>query len=123
MFDGCYNLRSVGLIDTQRVTNWTSAFQNCNSLDELPALNLTVGNTFTSMFNGAGGISKAPFVNIRNTFTFANMMLSRTAIVDIFNGLASGVTSKTITVSGNPGYTSLTSVDRLIATGKGWTIA
>ena len=123
MFDGCYNLRSVGLIDTQRVTNWTSAFNNCNSLDELPALNLTVGNTFTSMFNGAGGISKAPFVNIRNTFTFANMMLSRTAIVDIFNGLASGVTSKTITVSGNPGYTSLTSVDRLIATGKGWTIA
>lgn len=123
MFDSCYNLRSVGLIDTQGVTNWTSAFNNCYSLDELPALNLTAGTTFTSMFNGDGGISKAPFLNIRNTFTFANMMLSKTAIVNIFNGLASGVTSKTITVSGNPGYASLTSADRLIATGKGWTIA
>jgi hypothetical protein len=50
-------------------------------------------------------------------------MLSRTAIVDIFNGLASGVTSKIITVSGNPGYTSLSVDERAIATNKGWTIA
>jgi hypothetical protein len=50
-------------------------------------------------------------------------MLSRTAIVDIFNGLASGVTSKTITVSGNPGSGALTAGDRLIATSKGWTVA
>ena len=51
------------------------------------------------------------------------MMLSRTAIIDIFNGLVSGVTSKNITVSSNPGFGSLTSADRLIATAKGWTIA
>jgi hypothetical protein len=50
-------------------------------------------------------------------------MLSRTAILDIFNGLASGVTSKTITVSGNPGFGALSVAERAIATGKGWTIA
>jgi hypothetical protein len=75
------------------------------------------------MFNGTTGIAKAPFVNIKLTFSFANMMLSRTAIVDIFNGLASGVTSKTITVSGNPGFGALSVAERAIATNKGWTIA
>jgi hypothetical protein len=98
-------------------------FAACPSLDELPALNLTGGTTFTNMFSGTNGISKAPFVNIKNSFSFVNMMLSRTAIVDIFNGLASGVTSKIITVSGNPGYTSLSVSERAIATNKGWTIA
>jgi hypothetical protein len=75
------------------------------------------------MFSGVNGIAKAPFVNIKLSFSFVNQMLSRAAIVDIFNGLASGVTSKTITVSGNPGYLSLTTAERAIATNKGWTIA
>ena len=123
MFNGCNNLKTIPLLDTQKVATFTNAFANCPSLNELPALNLTVGTVFTSMFAGTNGITKAPFINIRNTFSFANQMLSRTAIIDIFNGLASGVTSKIITVSGNPGYASLTSADRLIATAKGWTIA
>ena len=122
MFNGCYNLKTIPLLDTSKVTNFTGAFSNCPSLDEMPALSLS-STTISSLFSN-GGITKAPFVNIRNSFSFANQMLSRTAIVDIFNGLASGVTgSKIITVSGNPGYSSLTAAERLIATGKGWTIA
>ena len=124
IFESCTSLKKIPLLDTQRVTNWTNAFVNCHSLDELPAFNLTATTTITGMFTYTNGIAKAPFVNIRNTFTFGTQMLSRTAIVDIFNGLASGVTgSKIITVSGNPGYASLTAGDRLIATAKGWTIA
>jgi hypothetical protein len=122
-FNGCTNLKTIPLLDTSKVTNFTNAFANSPSLTELPALNLTAGTTFTNMLTATNGIAKAPFVNIRNSFTFINQMLSRTAIVEIFNGLASGVTSKTITVSGNPGFGSLTSADRLIATSKGWTIA
>ena len=123
IFNGCNNLKTIPLLDTQKVATFTNAFANCQSLNELSALNLTVGTVFTGMFAGTNGITKAPFINIRNTFSFVNQMLSRAAIVDIFNGLASGVTAKTITVSGNPGYASLTSADRLIATAKGWTIA
>jgi len=123
MFIACYSLKSIPLLNTVKGITFTQMFASCPSLDELPALNLTAGTTFTNMFNGATGIAKAPFVNIKLTFSFANMMLSRTAIVDIFNGLASGVTSKTITVSGNPGYASLSVAERAIATNKGWTIA
>jgi len=120
-FNACYNLKTIPLIDTSKVTNFTGTFANCPSLDEMPALSLS-STTISSMFSN-GGITKAPFVNIRNSFSFANQMLSRAAIVEIFNGLASGVTSKTITVSGNPGSGALTAADRLIATSKGWTVA
>ena len=123
MFSACHSLKSIPLLNTEKGTVFTQMFLQCYSLDELPALNLTAGTTFTNMFISMNGITKAPFTNIKISFSFANQMLSRTAIVDIFNGLASGVTSKTITVSGNPGYSSLTAADRLIATAKGWTIA
>lgn len=123
MFLACHSLKSIPLLNTQAGITFTQMFAQCSSLDELPALNLTAGTTFTNMFSGTNGIAKAPFVNVKLSFSFVNIMLSRTAIVDIFNGLASGVTAKTITVSGNPGYASLTAAERLIATNKGWTIA
>ena len=106
MFSACQNLKSIPLLNTQSGTTFTQTFLQCFSLDELPALNLTAGTTFTNMFVSMNGITRAPFVNIRNSFSFANQMLSRAAIVEIFNGLASGVTSKTITVSNNPGSTA-----------------
>ena len=105
-FLACNSLKSIPLLNTQAGTTFTQMFAQCQSLDELPALNITAGTTFTNMFSGVNGIAKAPFVNIKLSFSFANMMLSRAAIVDIFNGLASGVTAKTITVSGNPGSTA-----------------
>lgn len=123
MFSACQILKSIPSLNTQAGIAFTQMFIQCYSLDELPALNLTAGTTFTNMFITMNGIAKAPFVNIRNSFTFANQMLSRAAIVEIFNGLASGVTAKTITVSGNPGSGALTAADRLIATAKGWTVA
>ena len=123
MFLACQSLKSIPLLDTSKVTNFTQTFAQCMGLDELPALNLTAGTTFTNIFASTNGITKAPFINIRNTFSFVNQMLSRTAIVEIFNGLASGVTAKTITVSGNPGFAALSVDERAIATGKGWTIA
>ena len=67
--------------------------------------------------------TRVPFTNVRASLSLANKNLGRTMIVEVFNGLASGVSAKTITVSANPGYASLTSADRLIATAKGWTIA
>lgn len=122
-FLACNSLKSIPLLNTQKGVTFTQMFSQCQSLDELPALNLTAGTTFTNMILGTNGITKAPFVNIKLSFSFVNQMLSRAAIVDIFNGLASGVTGKTITVSGNPGYSSLSVGERAIATGKGWTIA
>ena len=110
-------------MDTSKVTNFGYSFRQCLSLTKLPAFNLNAMTSSGGIFNANTTITEAPFTNLKVTFSFVNMRLSRAAIVAIFNGLASGVTSKIITVSGNPGYASLTSADRLIATAKGWTIA
>jgi hypothetical protein len=122
-FLACINLKTIPSLDMSKATSLVQTFASCVALDVLPPLNVNSSLSFSNVFSGANGIAKAPFFNIRNTFSFTGQMLSRAAILDIFNGLASGVVSKTITVSGNPGFASLTTADRLIATSKGWTIA
>ena len=114
-------LKKVGDMDVSKVINFSNFFAGNNSLRTLPALNLNAGTTLTSMVNGV--IARAPFINVRASLSLANKNLGRTMIVEVFNGLASGVSAKTITVSANPGYTSLTTAERAIATAKGWTIA
>ena len=115
-------LKTVGNIDVSKVVNFTSFINgNTFSLRTLPVLNLNAGTTLTTMVGPV--IAKAPFTNVRASLSVANKNLGRTMIVELFNGLASGVSAKTITVSANPGYASLTAADRLIATAKGWTIA
>jgi hypothetical protein len=51
------------------------------------------------------------------------MSLSQANIVLIFTNLGTASGAQTITVSSNPGFAGLTTAERAIATGKGWTIA
>jgi hypothetical protein len=58
----------------------------------------------------------------QRTVLFANCQLSRDAIVEIFNNLATVTPPQTITITGNWGVTALSAADLLIATSKGWTV-
>ena len=120
-FYQCYMIKNIGNIDVSKAITLTNFFNGDNSLRTLPPLNLNSGTTFTSM--ASGPMARAPFTNVRASLNLGSKNLGRTAIVEVFNGLASGVSGKTITVSANPGYTSLTTAERAIATAKGWTIA
>jgi hypothetical protein len=114
-------MKNVGSIDVSKAINFTNIFNGNQSLRTLPALNLNVGTTLTSMVGPV--MARAPFTNVRASLNLANKNLGRLSIIEVFNGLASGVTSRTITVSANPGFAALTATDRLIATAKGWTIS
>ena len=121
-FNNTTMLKIVGGMDVSKAVNFTTFFGGTtNSLRTLPALNLNAGTTLSTMVSPV--MAKAPFTNVRASLSLANKNLGRLSIVEVFNGLASGVTSRTITVSSNPGYAALTAADRLIATAKGWTIA
>jgi surface protein len=119
--NNCYMMKNVGNIDVSKAITFTNFFTGNYSLRTLPPLNLNSGTTLTTMVSPV--MARAPFTNVRASLSLANKNLGRAMIVEVFNGLASGVTSKTITVSANPGYLSLTGAERLIATAKGWTIA
>jgi hypothetical protein len=120
-FNGNYMLKSVGDMNVSKAINFTNFFAGNQSLRTLPALNLNSGTTLTNIVSPP--MARAPFTNVRASLSLANKNLGKAMIVEVFNGLASGVTSKTITVSANPGFAALTAGDRLIATAKGWTIA
>jgi hypothetical protein len=66
-------------------------------------------------------LKRCPVTNIGVTFTLTGNLLGKDALVEIFNNLKT-VTSKTITITSNPGVTLLTIEDKAIATNKGWTL-
>jgi surface protein len=121
LFINTSTMKKVGNMDVSKATQFGNLFSGGHSLRNLPPLNLNSGTTLTNMASNV--MASAPFTNVKASLNLANKNLGRTMIVEVFNGLASGVTSKTITVSANPGYLSLTGAERLIATAKGWTIA
>lgn len=48
---------------------------------------------------------------------------TRTNLVELFNGLPTVSGSNTLTISGTAGNATVTSGERAIATGKGWTLS
>ena len=82
------------------------------------------GATYTDgAFLYCPSLISAPLAGTAISISYLDCNLDQAAIVAIFNGLASGVTAQTITITGNPGVADLTAANRLIATDKGWTIA
>jgi hypothetical protein len=55
------------------------------------------------------------------TISYESCRLSRVALVEIFNNLAT-VVGQTLTYTGNWGTSTITASDKLIATAKGWTL-
>ena len=122
MFNGCRSLQSVPLFNTANVTRMSGMFNDCFSLNSIPALSTaSITTDFGAFFaRGATSLNRCQMV-FQRTVSFQNCQLSRDAIVEIFNNLAT-VTSATITITGNWGVTALSAADLLIATSKGWTV-
>lgn len=122
-FTTCHNLVKAPNWNLQNATDVTNMFNGCTSLVEAPNYNLSaVTNTSPFMFGGCSNLIKGVTTGMRYSITYNNCKLSRQAIVDIFNGLGTAVGTQTIRIDGNYGASSLTSGERAIATGKGWTI-
>lgn len=75
---------------------------------------------FSTYSPNCGLLSKISVPGISTNFNVSYCLLSRDAIVDLFNDL--GLASATIDVSNNYGTPDLTGPDIAIATGKGWTV-
>ena len=123
MFFSCSSLQSVPLFNTQKVTTMANMFQNCGSLNFIPSFNTTLVTNFTTFANGSTSLDRCTTI-FRNSVGLQNCQLSKDALVEIFTNLINrtSTTSATIDITGNWGATALTSADRLIATGKNWSI-
>lgn len=147
-FTNCFLLTEIGTWTfTQNILNTAGTFQGCASLVKAPDWNLSFATSVATMFSGCTNLASIPEYNLagvtsvttnmflncyqlqkgkttglRYTITYQNCKLSRTALVDIFNGLGTAVGTQSITITSNYGAASLTAGERAIATGKGWTI-
>jgi len=100
------------------VTDISTCFYSCNQLTSLPALNLTAVTNTTNAFLNMTAMTSCGVLNLKVTTSFASSNMGPTALNTLFGNLAT-VSSKTITVTGNPGAATCTPS---IATGKGWTV-
>ena len=149
IFNSCNSIKTLPLFNFQNVTTLVAAFQACSNLKELPLFNTANVTTFQNAFSSTSlekipnfstasvllsstafedyrnnnSLKKVEFI-IKTSVNFSNCQLSRTALVEIFNNLASRTltTAANINITGNWGASALTAADRLIATSKNWTI-
>jgi len=122
MFNGCNKLRQIGTITSPSNTSITSMFVNCFSVQSIVFSSCAAVTLATTPFTNCNDLRTLKMPGMSIGFSILNCDLDRTALVDLFNDLASGVTGQTIVISGNPGVSYLTAGELAIATGKGWTV-
>jgi hypothetical protein len=123
MFYQCFALQSVPLFNTVNVTNMQYMFYQCSALQSVPALNSNgvTSTNFDYIFTTCSSLSSSQISGTHYSISYDYCKLSESGIVNIFNNLGN-TTGQSITVTNNFGTSSLTSGDRMIASGKGWTV-
>lgn len=108
------------------VNNTSFMFQACAALRTIPSITMGNVTTSTDMFKSTQTLASIGMSGI--SFSFAlnsstNNIMGPTALNNLYTSLAtvgvSGANARTISVSGNWGYTAS---DRTIAIGKGWLV-
>ena len=143
-FNNCQNLKTVSGINYKNVTSIASTF-NSTKITSLKNLNTENCTNFTTFVSGSIKTIENLVTSAATSFSISGSrslvyidfdviscdidvsscsLLSRDAIVNIFNKLKdlTSLPSKNINISQCFGRVYLTSVDRLIATNKNWTI-
>jgi hypothetical protein len=122
LFNGCVNLLKIGTITSTAVTNINTMFQNCYSLREVTFTNCELITTVSNTFVGCYSLENIRVPGLVVSVNFIDCAMERTALVQVFNDLGTPGTTRTITVTRNPGSADLTAADILIATNKNWTV-
>jgi len=122
MFSSCWGLPVLPLLNTAAVTTMQNTFSSCYALLHLPALNVTAVESFENAFSNSVVLASAPLQGIRRDLSLWGCALDRAALLAIFSGLAEVSEGQSLEISSNPGLSELTEEDRQIATDKGWTL-
>ena len=73
MFDSCFNLASIPLLNTAAGTNFSSMFGSCYSLTTIPLLNTAAGTDFRYMFYNCVTLHSIPLLNTAAGTNFSSM--------------------------------------------------
>ena len=118
-----YSLEKLPEFDASEVQDIRAMAYQAYSISVLPAYNfsavtLSDATTFAYMYN----LRESNVYGLTRIHSYQRCQLSREEIVNIFNNLGTASGAQTITVSLNPGSSSVSAGEIAIATGKGWTV-
>ena len=119
MFNACAALQSIPLLNTAAGTSFSQMFSGCAALQSIPLLSTAAGTDFSYMFSDCPSLQSAALAGTAQNISYSGCKLSGPELNLIYGRLASGVSSKTITVTNNWGTATHTPS---IATAKGWTV-
>lgn len=83
LYYNCFNLQSIGLFDTKRVTTWNNTFRGCYALKSIPLFNTISGSSATSMFMGCYSLSTIPLFDFRNLSDASSMFSACASLTTI----------------------------------------
>lgn len=113
----CSALTSVGAVNAPLSTSYWAAFYGDTSLTTIGAVNMSSATDIALVFSGPNLTSLGAY-GIQASFTSGSSM-NAAALNTLMSNLPITATSKTITISSNPGYATC---NTSIATAKGWTV-
>lgn len=151
MFYYCSALRSIPRLDTSKVTNMSGMFTSCTSLTSVPQLSALSATSLGKMFSSCTALSAVSLTGMSKVtgadsvfaqcFTLSSLKLDpevtdwagvnlslsdcclgHAALAALLESLPAITSSKTLTLTKNPGVSELTDGEKETATGKGWTL-
>ncbi len=109
MFAFCRTLQTVPLFNTALTTDFSNMFNTCPALQTVPLFNTTSGTTFTGMFTSCAALIEGKLANTKRSISYDGCKLSKTALEDIFNGLAKAAGAQTFNIGTNFGAPAVVS--------------
>jgi len=111
MFTNCRSLNSIPVLDTSKATTIATMFSNCPALFSIPDLNCANVTTSPAALAASGGsLSSSGITGLKLTHSYATNLLNVSALETIFTNTGIAATTQTLTVSGNPGATTVYTV-------------
>lgn len=98
-------------------------FYSNGNLVSIPYVDASNMDSCSQMFNYATALEQGALSGVAKSIGYYRCPLSSGAVIDIINGLASGVVGQTIDLRQVPGAYAISSEEIAIAENKGWTVS
>ena len=122
-FNGCKNINDIEFINSSVCTNFNHMFNTCYVVKSLDMIDFNNVSTLTAVLGSMSSLYNCTFANISGTgLNVSATTLNRESLLSLLKALQETTTTKTITL-GATRKAQLSDEDIAIATDKGWTVA
>jgi hypothetical protein len=123
LFRGRAHTNSVPLFDTSKATDCDAFAFRCDSLQEIPAYDLSNAKSLNNAFDAIYSVASFKAYGMKVSFNLSLSALKHDAILEVFNNLGSDVAEGTTLTLGSAKLALMSDEEKKIATDKGWTLA